>query len=139
MKLRFRGRMRIALVGLALAAAAIAGIEAASASPASFTVNSTSDAVDARVGDGACVTRAGTCTLRAAIQEANALPGADLIQVPAGTYAIAIPPVNQNDATTGDLDITDSVAISGAGAGSTIVDAGAPLPGAPPQVHGLDR
>src|ERR671915_2059816 len=109
------------------------------ASPAQFTVNSTADAVDSSVGDGACRTVAGTCTLRAAIQESNALPGADEIQVPSGTYELGIRPQNQNDVTSGDLDITDSVTITGAGAGSTFVDAGAPPAGAPPQVHGLDR
>ena len=106
------------------------------ASPAQFTVNSTADAVDSSVGDGACRTVAGTCTLRAAIQEANALPGADEIQLPAGTYELRIAPRNQNDITTGDLDITGSLTISGAGAGSTIVDGGA---GASAQVPGMDR
>jgi predicted outer membrane repeat protein len=104
-----------------------------------FVVDSPTDAVDSRVGDGVCRTVAGSCTLRAAIQEANARPGADDIQVPAGSYEIGIPPLNQNDVTTGDLDVTDSLAISGTGAGSTIIDGGAPPAGAPPQVHGLDR
>src|SRR5688500_5320120 len=76
------------------------------ASPAQFTVDSTADAVDSSVGDGACRTLAGACTLRAAIQEANALPGADEIELPSGTYELGIPPLNQNDVTTGDLDIT---------------------------------
>jgi hypothetical protein len=106
---------------------------------AQFVVDSPADSVDSRVGDGACRTLAGSCTLRAAIQEANALPGPDEIRVPAGTYELGIQPRNQNDIATGDLDITDSLTISGAGAGATIVDGGAPPAGAPPQVHGLDR
>ena len=109
------------------------------ASPAQFAVDSTADAVDASVGDGACRTVGGTCTLRAAIQEANALPGADEIELPAGTYELGIAPRNQNDITTGDLDITDSLTISGAGAGSTIIDGGPPPAGASSQVPGLDR
>ncbi|HEV2126939.1 MAG TPA: hypothetical protein VGW38_29680, partial [Chloroflexota bacterium] len=36
-----------------------------------YVVNATGDQSDAKVGDGACRTSAGTCTLRAAIQEAN--------------------------------------------------------------------
>ena len=36
---------------------------------ATFIVDTTADAVDAAPGDGACATGAGTCTLRAAIQE----------------------------------------------------------------------
>ena len=117
---------RLAAAGIALAIAALAGMEAAAASPSTFVVNSTGDALDANLGDGTCATGAGVCTLRAAIQQANALPGADVVEVPSGTYEIAIPPLNQNDITTGDLDITDSVAITGAGAGATIIDAGVP-------------
>ena len=43
--------------------------------PATFTVNSTADAGDANTGDGVCATTGGVCTLRAAIQQANALAG----------------------------------------------------------------
>src|SRR5918997_1501843 len=95
------------------------------ASPARFAVDSTADARDASVGDGACRTVAGACTLRAAIQEANARPGADEIQLPGGTYTLGIAGQNQNDATSGDLDITDSVTITGSGAGTTIVEGNA--------------
>jgi CSLREA domain-containing protein len=43
-------------------------------------VNSTSDEADANPGDGLCQTTAvGVCTLRAAIAEANALPGSNNI------------------------------------------------------------
>jgi CSLREA domain-containing protein len=62
------------------------------ATAASFTVNSTADLPDAVAGNGVCatgrVTPAGQpeCTLRAAIDEANALAGADEILIPAGTY-----------------------------------------------------
>ncbi|NQV15849.1 CSLREA domain-containing protein, partial [bacterium] len=45
-----------------------------------FTVNSTGDAQDAFPGDGICVDGSGDCTLRAAIQEANAHPGYDKIE-----------------------------------------------------------
>jgi CSLREA domain-containing protein len=44
-----------------------------------FTVNSTSDAADASIGDGICATSAGDCTLRAAINEANKHAGPDTI------------------------------------------------------------
>jgi CSLREA domain-containing protein len=46
---------------------------------AGFSVDSTIDAVDAVPGDGICASEAGKCTLRAAIQEANALVGPDTI------------------------------------------------------------
>src|ERR1051326_7209923 len=58
----------------------------------SFTVNSTTDAVDVNPGDGTCATAGSVCTLRAAIQEANAHAGDDTIDVPAGTYVLTIPP-----------------------------------------------
>ncbi|HEV2902654.1 MAG TPA: CSLREA domain-containing protein, partial [Gaiellaceae bacterium] len=133
---------RLASAGCILVLAAILGLKAAGLADAAglnIQVNSTADALDASVGDALCRTTAGTCTLRAAIQEANAIPGADAILVPAGTYGLAIPPLNQNDITTGDLDITDSLEIRGAGAGSTFVDGGFPPAGAPPDVRGLDR
>src|SRR5207247_9755677 len=91
---------------------------------ANFTVDSTADAVDARPGDGVCATLAGQCTLRAAVQEANARPGTDSISVPPGTYVLAIPGAGEDASATGDLDITDDLTITGSGAGSTIVDGG---------------
>lgn len=63
-------------------------------SGATFTVNSDEDSVDAIPGNGICETAAGNgiCTLRAAIQETNALPGADTI-----TFSIAPdnPPIDR--------------------------------------------
>lgn len=95
-----------------------------------FQVNSTADAVDANPGDGVCATAPGpdgaVCTLRAAIQEANALAGPDRIILPAGTYAITIPPATLGieGIETGDLNITDALTITGAGAASTFLTCG---------------
>ncbi len=91
---------------------------------ATFTVTSTVDAVDAAPGNGVCATVGGVCTLRAAIQEANALAGADIITVPAGTYTLTIVGAGEDAAATGDLDITSNITLTGAGAGSTIIQAG---------------
>ena len=44
-----------------------------------FTVNSTGDGPDADTGDGACDDGGGRCTLRAAIEQANAIVGPDSI------------------------------------------------------------
>lgn len=44
-----------------------------------FIVNSSGDQSDSNPGDGQCQTAVGNCTLRAAIQETNALPGTDAI------------------------------------------------------------
>jgi hypothetical protein len=46
---------------------------------ANFTVNSLGNQPDVLPGNGVCATPVATCTLRAAIQEANALGGADTI------------------------------------------------------------
>ncbi|MBV9469462.1 MAG: CSLREA domain-containing protein, partial [Abitibacteriaceae bacterium] len=71
-----------------------------------FVVNSTADTADANPGDGACdvdpATPGSQCTLRAAIQESNALPGLDTINfnIPGGgvqtiTPASALPVITQ--------------------------------------------
>jgi len=109
------------------------------ASAADLVVNDTRDRTDSSIGNGICRTGANTCTLRAAVQEANALPGADVIHVPAGVYELEIPSINDDLPGTGDLDVTDTVTIVGAGATATILDGGFPLPGASPEVRGLDR
>ena len=82
------------------------------------------DAVDAHPGDGICATATGECTLRAAIQETNALPGGDQIFVPGAVYTITIPGAGEDCGASGDLDITDNLTITGAGAQGTVVDAG---------------
>ena len=56
--------------------------------------------------------------------EANALPGADYITVPQGTYSLTIGGANEDAAATGDLDITDDLDILGADERSTIIDGG---------------
>jgi len=85
-----------------------------------FAVNSTLDSVDAHPGDHICADANCLCTLRAAIMEANASPGADTIYVPSGNYGLTLTS-GTTDPAFGDLDITDSVTINGSGAGSTII------------------
>jgi CSLREA domain-containing protein len=77
------------------------------------------------------LTANGNCSLREAIRAANldhavdACPaghGADTITLPAGTYALAIAGDGEDVGLTGDLDITASVMLEGAGASSTIID-----------------
>ncbi|MGA7991928.1 MAG: choice-of-anchor Q domain-containing protein [Thermoanaerobaculia bacterium] len=91
---------------------------------ATFTVNSTADAVDSNPGNGVCATAGGFCTLRAAITEANTLGGGPhTITVPAGTYILAIVGTGEDNNLTGDLDILQGMTINGAGADVTIIDA----------------
>jgi VCBS repeat-containing protein len=92
--------------------------------PATFIVNSTQDTVDVNPGDGLALDSTGKTSLRAAIMEANALAGADTIQVPAGTFNLTIPGTYEDAAATGDLDVTDTLTIIGAGRTSTVINGG---------------
>jgi CSLREA domain-containing protein len=125
-------------VAILLAGALLPVLVALPAHAATFVVNSTSDAVDGNVGNGQCRTSGltGVCTLRAAIQEANATAAADTISLPSGTFAITRRGTSN---TTGDFDITRPVSIVGANTATSIIDAGAPVAGSPPDVRGLDR
>lgn len=133
--------LRVLIVVLA-GTLALNGASAPLAHASVFTVNSFADAVDANPGDGVCLTVGGVCTLRAAIQEANALPGPDVIALKAGTYMVTILGVSEDAAATGDLDIRDSVTINGVrgddeGDPETIIDGNGSVTGDRVlQVHG---
>ena len=101
----------------------------ASPSAVTFTVDSTLDLIDDNTADGVCTP--GSCSLRAAIMQANHLsgPGMTTIIVPAGTYTLTRPKSGANGEDNGDLNLTaplnpdQSIVINGAGAASTIIDA----------------
>ena len=101
-------------------AASVQPVEAASSNN-TFTVNSTADLPDGNVSDNQCLAQNGKCTLRAAIMQANSASGMDTILLPAGTYLLTLPGVDDND-QFGDLDISDDLTIKGAGPHLTIVD-----------------
>lgn len=91
-----------------------------------FTVNASFDAVDANPGNGVCAISAalgGACTLRAAIQEANLLAGADTINMPAGSYLFSVGGKDfaLNQADKGDLDITDPAGLTINASGVTLI------------------
>jgi CSLREA domain-containing protein len=96
-----------------------------------FTVNTVADLIDDNAGNAACHTASNTCSLRAAIMEANrsSVVGARiLINLPAGIYRLMRTPSGINGDDTGDLNMTapgagQSIIILGAGAASTIIDA----------------
>jgi CSLREA domain-containing protein len=96
----------------------------AAGNAATFNVNSTDDLPDANPGDGACETALGNdvCTLRAAIQEANATPGYDALNLQANAQYLLTRSGSDDTSLSGSLDIRDSVDIVGAGAASTIID-----------------
>ena len=110
------------------------------AGAATFPVRSGEDMNDLAPGNGLCVALLKPiplpsfvfllpiCTLRAAVEEANAYPGEDSIVLGAGTFTLSIPGTGEDQTATGDLDVTESVRIIGAGTNKTIIDA-----------NGLDR
>lgn len=91
---------------------------------ATFTVDTATDAVDSNPGNGVCATSGNNCSLRAAVQEANALAGADIITLPAGIYQLTITGTGEEQAASGDLDIRTDITINGADPRTTFVQAG---------------
>ncbi|MCA9609294.1 MAG: hypothetical protein KC619_27020 [Myxococcales bacterium] len=105
-------------IGWALGVAAVA-LYAPAASADTFTVN---DAADLPLHSSAdeCECRVDSrgyrCTLRAAIQAANACPGHDVVEVsPIGTFYLTLAGAGEDDGAAGDLDIRESVTIHGNG------------------------
>ena len=78
---------------------------------ATFTVNSTTDGTDAAPGNGVCATAAGVCTLRAAVQEANALAGADTVTFSPSLLAGAT--ITLTSAAGGAVNVTSDLIIRG--------------------------
>src|SRR5512143_3270606 len=102
----------------------------ASPSAVTFTVDTIADQIDDDTSDGVCHTSVNTCSLRAAIMQANVIPGPGVtIILPSGTYTLTRPPVGADGADSGDLNLTPPasgnpiISIVGAGAASTIIDA----------------
>lgn len=79
-----------------------------------INVTTTDDVVDS--GDG-------LTSLREAIIQSNIGSGGDTISLSAGTYTLSIGGTGENDAATGDLDIQESVTITGAGQHLTVINA----------------
>jgi hypothetical protein len=85
----------------------------AGAQAATFVVNNTGDGGDANGGgDGICETVVGNgiCTLRAALEEANATQAADVVQLPAGRFDVG-----------SELALDKLVTINGAGRDATFI------------------
>lgn len=130
---------RVLLV-LVLTAALLPGLPTVRASAETITVNSTADEPDGEATDGQCDTggggefATGVCTLRAAIMHVNSqdepghtisLPDPNSVDNdPADAYRLTITdPDGDGMADVGDLDVTTSVTITGAGAAVTVIDA----------------
>ncbi|HUS24628.1 MAG TPA: DUF4347 domain-containing protein [Candidatus Binatia bacterium] len=93
----------------------IGGADGFSATLATFTVNSESDTSDSENGDGVCADSYGNCTLRAAIQEANATVGPDTVNFANGVQDVLL--------AYGEITIGDDLTLSGPGASNLTVDA----------------
>ncbi len=126
---RFRLPLRLALPLLpALVLFLVSGLTPVYSS--TFTVNLTGDGSDATPGNNVCETVLGNgvCTLRAAIQEANALPGHDTINFGIGTSVQTIAPLSQLPEITSPVTIDGTtqpgcdnypcIQLNGASAGS---------------------
>ncbi len=128
-----RGRSVLSLVAGILAGAALA----ARADATTFDVNTTADvpASPAAVAQGVCDDGQGACSLRAAIQVADAASTPSTIVLPAGTYTLTVAGVDESaafangayavdhvpDPSRGDLNITQSMTLLGAGSQKTFI------------------
>lgn len=103
---------------------------------ADFLVDSFEEGTDANPGDGFCTTNDGICTIRAAVQEANALPGKQVIALTRSLHMLNFEAETilaalvgstttpaEDGAVTGDLDITDDLELVGLSADESVIHA----------------
>lgn len=109
-------RFSVALMVLAIAVAV-------ASDAATFAVDTTADSLDSVTGDGLCADTQQRCSLRAAIQEANAWPGEDTIDLPAGDHVLTLTGAGEDLAASGDLDVRSALTLAGNGASITFIDA----------------
>ena len=126
--LHARGARHLRRAAAAAAGACLLGAGAVALAPGvaqaqaalTFTVNTTADVHDAHPGDGKCAGSDGRCTLRAALEEADAAASGSTVRitVPAGTYALSL-----GSLTVGSASVPLTITVAGAGDGSTVVRA----------------
>ncbi|MCB0127197.1 MAG: hypothetical protein KDE58_33275, partial [Caldilineaceae bacterium] len=104
---------------------------------ADFLVDSFEEGTDANPGDGFCATSEGLCTICAAVQEANALPGKQVLALTRSLYMLNFEAPTilaaaagngtmataDDGAVSGDLDITDNLEIVGLSAEESVIHA----------------
>ncbi|MFE6922894.1 hypothetical protein ACFVAV_17820 [Nocardia sp. NPDC057663] len=114
------------VLSVVMAGGFVTGGTAAGAPGQQITVTSTLDLAAVDPLSGECRTASGVCTLRAAVQAANARPGSTIV-VPEGVYRLTIAPNGWLtngpliDPQTGDLAITAPTTIHGAGRDKTTI------------------
>jgi len=119
-----RRQVRRGLAKRVSAACVVAWLGVGVARAATFDVNLQFDSIDAVPGDGICADAARLCSVRAAILEANSLPGADLIRLRPGVHLLQFVGRGEDAGATGDLDVTESLTLEGAGRDACVLDAG---------------
>lgn len=80
---------------------------------ASFMVNNNADTSDANLTDNVCADASGNCTLRAAVEQSNALPSDDVI-----TFAPGLPTITLTTATDIAINNAGTLQINGPGTGA---------------------
>ena len=80
--------------------------------PGAVTVNHNKDSHDAAPGDGECADAANLCSLRAAVEEANASPGHDTIVLMLGEFRLQALESEYGPAFTG-IPVTEDLTIVG--------------------------
>ena len=105
-----------ATMGVAMAMLVGAPAVAQDAPSRTMVVDTTADRADASPGDGTCADADGRCSLRAAVQEANASDGTTAIRLARRTrYPLTLTGAGEDGAATGDLDVSSSITIEGRG------------------------
>ncbi len=66
----------------------------------------------------------GDCSLRESLISADNNPGPDSITLPSGTYSLTIPGADESAGAAGDLNVNGALTLTGAGAGTTVIDGG---------------
>jgi len=80
------------------------------------------DGRDADPDDGVCDTGSRECTLRAAIQEANARAGLQIVRLQKGAYLLTLNGMSDDEGLSGDFDLLDDVIVRGVDSARTWVD-----------------
>ena len=87
-----RGIITLTCLAVSVVAAAVAAPAYYARASATFTVTTIGDTGDTAPGDGSCVATGGGCTLRAALEESNALAGIDTINFSIGSGGVTRAP-----------------------------------------------
>lgn len=102
-------------MSLLAAGPALAGDGSRGTGNRTVDVTTTKDTADRNPGDGVCADAWGACSLRAAVQHANASGGGTIVLRKA-VYALTITGPGEDASATGDLDVLAGVRIDGNGA-----------------------